>query len=91
MLGLMALLSFNSKITAIEKEAYESPTEVQILLSPNGLPSSVQIAGIIMSRRFPKFPVLTSTKSRQQSGVSIIYAHECDKLISANTSNLMNM
>jgi hypothetical protein len=68
MLGLMALLSFNSKITAIEKEAYESPTEVQMLLSPNGLPSSVQIAGTIMSRRFPKFPILTSTKSTQQSG-----------------------
>ena len=43
--------------TAIEKDAYESPTDLQVLVSPNGLPSSLQIAGTIMSSKFPKFPV----------------------------------
>ena len=40
----------------MEKDAYDSPTELQVLRSPNGLPSSLQIAGTMIRRRFPKFP-----------------------------------
>jgi hypothetical protein len=49
------------KLTAMEKDAYDNPLARHILWSlPNGFPSSSQTAGIIITRRFPKFPKIYS-------------------------------
>ena len=44
-------------ITAMDRDAYEIPVAPQTARSPNGLPSSSQIAGTTIKRRFPKFPI----------------------------------
>lgn len=48
----------------MEKEAYDSPTDLQVALS-NGIPSWLQIAGTMIRRRFPKFPDLKNHKNAE--------------------------
>lgn len=42
--------------TAMESEAYAKPLPWQAATSPNGLPLSLHIAGMIMRGIFPRFP-----------------------------------
>lgn len=44
-------------LTAMESEAYANPCIKQTSTSPNGLPFSLQIAGMSMIGKFPRFPV----------------------------------
>lgn len=60
-------------LTAMEKDAYEIPTELQTSWSPKGLPFSEQIAGIIIKRRFPRFPVKQISKQQNLWGFKVVF------------------